>query len=124
MFAEKRHKRLQFVLKTGISELKIQLVKLIPVKSIKKLKIGKILVFHSRRTGEIIPVLLHHTVCENVRLCELNKLLSNLATLLILIKTLFPVASTDFRQFDFTKLNKKKHRERVYYRRMLTRSFL
>lgn len=56
----------------------------------KKLEIAKILVFHSRQTGEIIPVLLHRTVCENVCLCEpssslvFNKSLSNLTTLLIL----------------------------------------
>ena len=95
----------------------------------KKLEIGKILVFHSRRTGEIIPVLLHQTVCENVRLCELssslvfNKLLSNLATLLIL-RRYFQLLRRIFGNLTLQNLTKKKHRERVYYRRMLTRSFL
>ena len=110
----------------------MQLVKLIPVKSFekKKLEIGKILVFHSRRTGEIIPVLLHQTVCENVRLCELSsslvftKLLSNLATLLIL-RRYFQLLRRIFGNLTLPNLTKKKkHRERVYYRRKLTRSFL
>lgn len=78
----------------------------------KKLEIAKILVFHSRQTGEIIPVLLHRTVCENVCLCEpssslvFNKLLSNLATLLNL-RRYFQLFRRIFANLTLQNLKKK-----------------